>query len=45
MYSPKIDEKLIPAQYRLARALIFAMTDLVNATMAKGLERIEREKP
>jgi hypothetical protein len=44
MYSPKIDEKLIPAPYRLARALIFAMTGLVKAMTVTGIERSKRRK-
>ena len=44
MYSPKIDERLIPALYRLAKALNVPMTRLVNAMIAKGIEQIERGK-
>jgi hypothetical protein len=44
MYSPKIEEKLIPALYRLAKALNVPMTRLVNAMIVKGIEQIERGK-
>jgi len=44
MYSPRIDEKLIPALYRLARELGVPMTRLVNHMIARGIEQIEQEK-
>ena len=42
MYSPKIDERLIPALYRLAKALNVPMTRLVNAMIANGIEQIKK---
>ena len=44
MHSLKIDEKLIPALYRLARALNVPMAWLVNAMIANGIEQVERGK-
>lgn len=44
MYSPKIDEKLIPELYRLAKELGMPMTRLVNAMIAEGIRQIKRRK-
>jgi hypothetical protein len=44
MYSSKIDEKLIPELYRLAKELDVPMTRLVNAMIFKGIEQIKRRK-
>jgi hypothetical protein len=44
MYSPKIDEKLIPVLYRLAKKLKVPMTVLVNAMLVSGIEEIRRRK-
>jgi len=38
MYSPKIDESLIPALYRLARAQRTTMTRLVSHLIRRGLK-------
>ena len=38
MYSPKIDESLIPILYRLGKARRMPMTRLVNELIAKALE-------
>ena len=42
MYSPKIDEALIPQLYRLAQALNLPMTHLVNRLLAHGIERLKQ---
>ena len=42
MYSPKIDEALIPQLYRLAKALNLPMTHLVNRLLAHGIARLEQ---
>ena len=39
MYSPKIDETLIPALYRAAKARGVPMTKLVSAIVARALAR------
>ncbi|MHC1743967.1 MAG: hypothetical protein AB9873_13170 [Syntrophobacteraceae bacterium] len=44
MYSPKIDEKLIPILYRLAKRLRVPMTRLVNAMIVDGIRSIQRMK-
>jgi len=41
MYSPKIDETLIPKLYRLARAKGVRMTKLVNEIIRAAIEGIE----
>lgn len=38
MYSPKIDEELIPALYRMAKEKKIPMTRLVNGMLRRGLE-------
>ena len=38
MYSPKIDESLIPALYHLARAQRTTMTRLVSHLIRRGLK-------
>ena len=42
MYSPKIDEKLIPALYRLSKELKVPMTRLVNSIISSGIEQIKK---
>lgn len=42
MYSPKIDEELIPQLYRLAKALNLPMTHLVNRLLEHGIARVEQ---
>jgi hypothetical protein len=37
MYSPKIDERLIPVLYRAAKAQGVPMTTLVNRLLTEGL--------
>jgi len=44
MYSPKINEKLIPKLYKIAKAKNMPMTHLVNQILAKAIEKIEVEK-
>ncbi|MCG3148186.1 MAG: hypothetical protein PCFJNLEI_01629 [Verrucomicrobiae bacterium] len=39
MYSPKIDEKLIPVLYRAAKARGIPMTTLVNRLLTEALVR------
>jgi hypothetical protein len=39
MYSPKIDEKLIPVLYRTAKAEGIPMTELVNRLLTDALVR------
>jgi hypothetical protein len=41
MYSPKIDEKLIPILYRVAKSKGIAMTTLVNDILQKALGQIK----
>ena len=41
MYSPKIDEKLIPKLYRLAKSRNKPMTKIVNEIIAAHLEGIK----
>lgn len=38
IYLPKIDEKLIPELYRLAKELGMPMTRLVNVMIVEGAE-------
>ena len=42
MYSPKIDEKLVPKLYRLAKELRVPMTRLVNSIISSGIEQIKK---
>ena len=42
MYSPKIDEKLVPELHRLAKELGMPMTRLVNAMISSGIEQIKK---
>lgn len=42
MYSPKIDEKLIPRLYRIARARGVPMTVLVNRILRRSLAYLEK---
>lgn len=45
MYSPKIDEELIPRLYRLGKLKKVPMTRLVNEILQRGLlEMEEKEK-
>ena len=44
MYSPKINEALIPALYRLAKERKMPMTGLVEQFIRDGLEKKERWK-
>jgi hypothetical protein len=44
MYSPKIDEGLIPILYRLAKKLKVPMTVLVNAMIVSGIREIQGRK-
>ena len=39
MYSPKIDERIIPCLYRLAKYKGVKMTRLVNAWVKLGMEK------
>lgn len=41
MYSPKIDEYLIPPLYRIAKKTNIPMTHLVNALICKGVDELE----
>ena len=42
MYSPKIDEDLIPKIYHAAKARGMPMTKFVNDILQRGLETIEK---
>ena len=42
MYSPKIDEKLVPELYRLAKELKVPVTRLINAMISSGIEQIKK---
>lgn len=44
MYSPKIQPRLIPILYRLARKLQVPMTALVNAMIVSGIKEIQTRK-
>ena len=44
MYSPKIDEDLIPSIYRLAVARKIPMTKLVNRILKTYLEQTEKDR-
>lgn len=44
MYSPKIEERLIPILYRLPKKLKVPMTELVNAMIVSGIKEIQRRK-
>lgn len=39
MYSPKIDKRIIPCLYRLAKYKGVAMTTLVNAWVKSGMKK------
>jgi len=44
MYSPKIDEELIPRLYRLRKLKKIPMTRLVNGILEKALSEMEEEE-
>jgi hypothetical protein len=44
MYSPKIDEALIPRLYRLRKLKKIPMTRLVNVILEKALRELEKEE-
>jgi hypothetical protein len=44
MYSPKIDEELIPRLYRLRKFKKMPMTRLVNDILRSGLPALEEEE-
>ena len=44
MYSPKIDEELIPRLYRIARARGVPMTVLVNRILRRSLAYLEKSE-
>ena len=44
MYSPKIDEELIPRLYRLRKLKKIPMTRLVNGILEKALQELEKEE-
>jgi hypothetical protein len=44
MYSPKIDEELIPRLYRLRQLRKMPMTRLVNEILEKALIELEKEE-
>jgi hypothetical protein len=44
MYSPKIDEELIPRLYRLRKLKKIPMTRLVNGILGKALSEMEKEE-
>ena len=43
MYSPKIDEKLVPGLYRIAKAKGIHMTSLINSIIADAIKDIKVE--
>ena len=43
MYAPKIDEKLIPSLYRIAKAKGIHMTSLINSIIADAIKNIKVE--
>lgn len=45
MYSPRIDEALIPPLYRLAKARRVPMTRLVSEILQEALGSIDGEQP
>jgi hypothetical protein len=45
MYSPKIDEELIPRLYRLRKLKKIPMTRLVNGILENALLELEKEEP
>jgi hypothetical protein len=44
MYSPKIDEELIPRIYRLGKLKKMPMTLLVNEILQRGLSEMEEKE-
>jgi hypothetical protein len=44
MYSPKIDEELIPRLYRLRKLKKIPMTRLVNGILEKALLEFEKDE-
>ncbi len=44
MYSPKIDEELIPRIYRLGKLKKMPMTRLVNEILQRALSEMEEEE-
>ena len=44
MYSPKIDEELIPRLYRLRKPVRIPMTRLVNGILENALLELEKEE-
>lgn len=44
MYSPKIDEELIPRLYRVAKARGVPMTQLVNKILKRSLAYLEKKE-
>lgn len=45
MYSPKINEELIPRLYRLRKLKKIPMTRLVNGILENALLELEKEEP
>lgn len=45
MYSPRIDEELIPPLYRLAKARRIPMTRLVSEILNEALASVDGEQP
>lgn len=45
MYSPKIDEELIPKLYLMAKQRKIPMTRFVNELLQTALERMEKGPP
>jgi hypothetical protein len=45
MYSPKINEELIPRLYRLRKLKKIPMTRLVNGILENALRELEKEEP
>ena len=43
MYSPKLDEKLVPVLYRIAQAKGIPMTQLVNSLIADAIRNVQVE--
>ena len=44
MYSPKIDEELIPRLYRLRKLKKMPMTRLVNRILENAISELEKEQ-
>jgi hypothetical protein len=44
MYSPKIDEELIPRLYRLRKLKKIPMTRLVNGILQNAISELEKEQ-